>query len=190
MAYTSLVALINDIKSDVTKIGRKIAKGVAEIAYEDLQEAHSSIMDSYYSGYSPVSSYHYYYYTQDGKFYSGQSHGYRRTGYLRNTIIPQGVSGAGNSYSARIQISSANMDGYINSTGRVFPGDAVFGLIWDEGIRGLPAGYRGHIGDVNISAAPVGVSISGKPNEAMNDFMNGWWSQRGSQVADMIAFSV
>ena len=190
MAYTSLVALINDIKRDVVKIGRKIARGVAEIAFEDLQEAHSSIMDSYYSGYSPVGSYHYYYYTPGGKFYSGQAHGYRRTGNLRNSLMPQGVVGGGDSYSAIIQISPANMDGYINSTGRVFPGEGVFDLVWNQGIRGLPAGYRGHIGDVSISAAPVGVGISGKPNEAMKQFMDGWWSQRGQQVADMIAFSV
>jgi hypothetical protein len=68
------------------------------------------------------------------------------------------------------------MDGYINSTGRVFPAEGVFDLIWDQGIRGLPEGYRGHIGNVSISAAPVGIGISGKPDEAMNEFMDNWWA--------------
>lgn len=190
MAYTSFYQLIQDIKRDIGKIGNKIARGVAEIAYDDMQEAHSSIIDSYYGGYTPVSSYTYYYYSPSGEFYSGRSHGYRRTGNLRKSIIPQGVTGSGHSFTARIQVGPMQMDGYINSTGRVFPADAVFDLIWDQGIRGLPPGYRGHIGDVTISAAPVGIGISGKPDDAMNQFMDSWWSQRGSQMADMIAGSI
>ena len=82
------------------------------------------------------------------------------------------------------------MDGYINSTGAVFPASKVFDYIWNYGNRGLPPGYIGHIGDVNINTAPVGVWISGTPHEAMSQFVNTWGFQRGGMVADMIAHSL
>ena len=137
----------------------------------------------------------YYYFWEDpdsGRTYSGISHGYRRTGNLReNSLIPQGVSPAGaHSFKATVQVSAANMDGYINSTGAVFPGSGVFDLMWNQGVRGLPPGYLGHIEEFSINAAPVGVWISGKPAEAMNEFVTTWGNQRGPQVADMVAFSI
>ena len=81
------------------------------------------------------------------------------------------------------------MKDYKNTTGRIFPASAVFDMIWNEGIRGLPEGYRGHIGDVNISAAPAGIGISGKPSSAMDDFVDRWIVERAPEVADMIAYS-
>ena len=192
VAYTSAAALIAAIKQDVGRTANKIARGVAQIAFEDLKIAHSEIMDSFYGGYTPVSSYDWYYEMPNGKLYSGTSHGYRRTGNLReNSIIPQGVTSSGtHSFSAKVQIGSANMESYINSTGRIFPGSGVFDLMWNESIRGLPSGYIGHIEKFTINAAPVGVWISGSPDNAMNEFVNTWGYQRGPQVADMVAFSV
>lgn len=181
--------IINEIKSDITKTSNKICRGIAEIALNDMEEAHRSIMDSYYGGYSPVSSYTFYHYSEDGKFYSGIVHGYRRTGNLRNnSIIPQGVTGGSGRYQAVVQIGSAAMDGYVNSSGAAFGPEGVFDLVWNQGVRGLPPGYRGHIGDVYISAAPVGVPIAGKPGTAMDDFMDGWLKIRAPQVADLVAF--
>ena len=179
--------IINEIKSDLTKMSHKICRGIAEVALFDMQEAHSEIMSSYYAGYTPVDSYTFYQYGKDGKFYSGKAHGYRRTGNLRNnSIIPFGVVSHGDTASASVQISPANMDSYVNSTGAVFGAEGVFDLVWNQGIRGLPPGYRGHVGDVNISASPVGVAISGKPGAAMDDFMEQWLVIRAPQIADMM----
>lgn len=184
LAFTNFGALLNDLKKDVDRIGDKIAKGVADVAYEDLQIAHQEIMNSYYAGYTPVDSY-YFFYEKDGRLYQGQAHGYRRTGNLRKSLSPIGVTGAGkHSYTATVEVSSANMGDY------KIPGSAVFNMIWNQGIRGLPPGNIGHIGDVEISAAPVGVAISGIPVQAMSEFVDTWGYQRGPQVADMIAFSV
>lgn len=168
-------------------MSHKICRGIAEVALFDMREAHSEIMNSYYAGYTPVSSYTYYYYSEDGNFYSGRSHGYRRTGNLgKNSIIPFGVVSHGDTASASIQISPANMDAYINSTGAIFGPEGVFDLVWNQGVRGLPDGYRGHIGDVNISASPVGIPIAGKPGAAMDDFMEQWLTVRAPQIADII----
>lgn len=187
----SLFAIISEIKQDVSRIANKIAKGVAEVAYTDMQEAHRAIMNSFYAGYSPVKSYTYFYFSPDGKgFYYGRSHGYRRTHNLRKSLSPVGVVGGGHSYSAIIDVGSDGMADYTNSTGHTFPGSAVFDLIWNQGIRGLPPGWRGHIGNVDIDAAPVGVGISGIPDEAMGQFLEKWWDVRGSGIADSIAFSV
>ena len=145
------------------------------------------IIESFYAGYDPVTAYTYFYFTPDGKgFYYGRASGYQRTGNFRNSLQPIGVVGGGHSYSAIIDVGSDGMSDYVNSTGHTFPGSAVFDLIWNQGIRGLPPGYRGHIGNVEISASPVGVSISGKPDEAMEQFLNGWWDVRGSLIADSI----
>lgn len=185
----SLADLIGSIKRDVNNIGRKIAKGVADIAFIDLQEAHAEIMASYYGGYSPVKSYRFWY-LKDGFVYQGIAPGYRRTGNLKKSLSPVGVSGGGFTYTAAVNIGSDKMGDYTNSSGRTFPGSAVFDMIWNEGIRGLPPGYRGHVGDVSISAAPVGVAIAGKPGESMEQFVDEWGLIRGPEVADMIAFSV
>jgi len=37
------------------------------------------------------------------------------------------------------------MDGYINSTGNVFPAEKVFDYMWNYSTRGLPPGEIGHI---------------------------------------------
>lgn len=191
MAYSSMAALLSSIKQDIGIDASKIARGVAQIAYDDLQIAHSSIMDCYYGEYSPVSSY-YFFYEKDGRLFQGQSHGYRRKDNLRNNSIqPQGVFPSGeHGFSAIVQIGSSGMSNYVNSSGREFPASGVFDLVWNEGIRGLPSGYVGHIGEVDINAAPVGVAISGTPNNAMDEFVDTWGYQRGPQVADMVAFSI
>ena len=148
-------------------------------------------MDSFYAGYTPVESYTYYAY-KDGIFYSGRSHGYRRTYNLReNSIIPQGVIPSGkHSFKAQISIGSQNMNDYVNVTNHVFPASAVFDLIWNQGIRGLPPGNRGYVGEVNISANVADIYMSGTPDEAMNDFMEQWIAERASDVADIIASGI
>lgn len=183
--------IVDDIKQDVGIIANKIARGAARIALQDLQEAHSSIMDEYYGGYTPVSSY-YYYNKVYGKVWAGQAHGYRRTGNLRNnSIIPQQIYPVGrHGFSAQILVGAMNMDDYINSTGRVFPASKVFDYMWNYGTRGLPPGNIGHIEEFSINVFPVGVQISGSPHEAMSEFVNTWGDQRGRQVADSVAHSV
>ena len=190
MAYTSAAALIRDIKQEVGRIGNRIARGVAQVAYSEMMDAHSEIMNSFYDGYTPVKSYTFYYVSPDGWVSIGKAHGYRRTYNFRSkSIVPVGVVPSGDhSFKATIQVGSAEMSDYTNSTGRVFPASAVFDMIWNEGIRGLPPGYRGHVGDVAISAAPAGISISGKPGEAMDDFVERWIVERAPEVADIIAF--
>ena len=186
---TSLAQIINEIKAEVKRIGQRIANGVAQVAFQEMQDAHMAIMEDFYGGYTPVQSYTYYCY-KNGILYSGRSHGYRRTGNLRNSLNPVGVTGSGTTYTATIQVGSAGMSDYINSTGHTFPGSAVFDMIWNDGIRGLPEGYRGHIGDINISTAPAGVPISGKPGEAMDQFVNEWVVIRAPEVADIIASGI
>lgn len=182
--------IITDIKQDVGRVANKIARNVAQIALKDLQEAHSSILDDYYAGYTPVTTYYYSNYIY-GKLWQGTSHGYRRTGNLRQSIMPIGVSSVGkHGFAARVQVGSANMDSYINSTGNIFPASGVFDLIWNQSIRGLPPGNIGYIEEFKINTAPVGVWISGSPNEAMTEFVNTWGKQRGQQVADMVAYGI
>ena len=171
------------------RIGNKIARGVAEIAFEDLQESHSEIMASYYAGYTPVKRYRFWY-VKDGFVHMGYKPGYKRTGNLKNSLNPVGVTGGNFTYSAHVNVSSENMSDYTNSSGRTFPGSAVLEMVWDEGIRGLPPGYRGHVGDVSISASPVGIGISGAPGESMEQFVDEWGLIRGPEVADLIAFGV
>lgn len=182
--------IIADIKQDVGRVANKIARGVAQIALQDLREAHSSILDDYYAGYQPVQTYYYSNYIYD-RLWSGISHGYRRTGNLRKSIMPIGVTPVGkHGFAARVQVGSANMDSYINSTGAIFPASGVFDLIWNQSIRGLPPGYLGYIEKFNINTAPVGVWISGSPEQAMSEFVNTWGKQRGQQVADMVAYGI
>lgn len=191
MAYTNASALIASIKQEVGRDANKIARGVAQIAFSDLQIAHSEIMNYFYSGYTPVKSYQFFY-EKNGRLFNGVAHGYRRTGNLReNSIIPQGVTPSGaHGFKATVQIGSAAMDDYTNSAGRVFPASGVFDLMWNQGVRGLPPGYIGHIEEFSINAAPVGVWITGKPDEAMREFIENWGFTRGAQVADQIAFSI
>ena len=184
-------SIIEDIKQDVGRIANKIARGVAQVALQDLQEAHSAIMDDFYGGYTPVSSY-YYSNKVYGRVWSGIAHGYRRTGNLRNnSILPQGITSVGRHwFQAEVLIGPMNMDDYINSTGHVFPASNVFDYMWNYGTRGLPPGYKGHIEQFTINTTPVGVQISGSPHEAMSEFVNTWGNQRGGQVADQIAHSI
>lgn len=190
-SFTSFSALIDSIKQDVGRDANKVARGVANIAFQDLQAAHSSIMDEYYGGYTPVTSY-YFYYEKDGQEYRGISHGYRRTKNLKNnSIIPRGVVPSGkHGFKATVEVGSSGMNDYVNQTGRTFPASAVFDMVWNEGIRGLPFGYMGHIENFTINSAPVGVAISGTPDQAMGDFVNRWGFERGPQVADMVAFNI
>lgn len=189
MKYDSIEKLIADIKQEVGKIGNTIAKGVAQVAQIELSDAHREIMNDYYAGYTPVKSYYYYHVTEDGKFYSGVAHGYRRTYNLRyKSIKTKDVEKSGNhSFKASVQIDSQNMSDYVNSTNHTFPAASVFDLVWNKGNRGLPPGYRGHVGLFSINASPVGVPISGTPHEAMVDFVNTWGTIRGSEVADIFA---
>ena len=190
--YKSIGKLIDDIKQDVGRIGNKIARGVAEVAAIELQDAHREIMNDYYSGYTPVKSYAYQHITSDGKFYGGMSHGYHRTYNLKyKSIIPKGVIPSGkHSFKATVEIGSANMENYTNVTGHEFPASAVFDLMWNQANRGLPPGYRGHIGTFSISASPAGVAISGSPDQAMKDFVESWGTERGGDVADIMASNI
>ena len=191
MAFTDAYALIAEIKREVGQDANKIARGVATIAFDDLQIAHQEIMNSFYGGYSPVSSY-WFIWEKDGRLFQGTDHGYRRTGNLReNSIIPRGVTKSGeHGFMATIEVGSSGMSDYKNSTGHTFPAAGVFDLMWNQSIRGLPPGYIGYIEEFSISAAPVGVYISGSPDSAMNQFIENWGFQRGVQVADQVAFSI
>lgn len=183
---TSMSSLINEIKAEVKRIGQRIAKGVAQIAYEDMKSAHAEIMASFYGGYTPLAWYTYYYY-KNNQLRKGHAPGYKRTGNLKNSIDPVGVIGGGLTYTAMVSVGSANMSDYTNNAGRSFPGSAVFDLVWNQGIRGLPPGYKGYVGEVAIDAAPVGIGISGHPGEAMDQFVDEWISIRAPQVADQVA---
>ena len=193
MAYTSAAALCASIIQDVGRIANRIAKGVANIAFEDLQIAHGMIMDSYYAGFDPVQNYHYHWEDPDGTVFDGWSHGYNRTGNLMNSLNPIGVVPSGShSFRATVGVSSSSMKDYVWITrkyrnGASFPASAVLEMVWDEGIRGLPPGHRGYAGPVNINASPVGVSISGKPSDAMEEFVNKWGDTRGKSVVDSVA---
>lgn len=190
MAYTSAAALIADIKQEVGRIANRIARGVAQVAYSEMLDAHAEIMNSFYGGYTPVKSYRFYYVDPEGWVSYGIAPGYRRTNNFRsNSIVPVGVvPSEAHSFKATIQVGSSGMSDYTNSSGRVFPASAVFDMIWNQGIRGLPEGYRGHIGSVDISAAPAGIGISGKPGDAMDEFVSRWISERAPEVADIVAF--
>ena len=193
--YTDLSSLIADIKQDVGRIANKMARGVAEEAHNDLKIAHEGIMDSYYSGYDPVKTY---YYTwkdpETGKVFSGYAHGYRRTMNLyNNSIVPKGVSPSGkHSFKATVEIGSENMNDYTTNVGEghTFPASAVFDMVWNQANRGLPPEYRGHVGTFSINTSPVGVPISGSPNDAMTTFVNTWGNTRGVEIADRIAHSI
>ena len=134
--------------------------------------------DSYFY----VSCYH-------GKCYSGFASGYGRTNRLGSIPdSPIGVYGSGaHSFTAHDNVDGSKMPPYVNSTGHPFPGTIVFDMVWNQGIRGLPAGWRGHIGDVSISAAPVGIGISGIPHIAMESFLDQWGLIRGGPIADSLA---
>lgn len=185
---SSIAAQIAEIKEDVGRIGNKIARGVAQKALEDMTEAHTQIMNSYYAGYSPTD---YYTYVSPKTHLAMTSHGYERTDNLRNGSFQSlGVTGGGHTFSASVLIGPISMGSYVNSMGLSFPGSAVFGLVWDQGIRGLPPGHKGYVGAVEISASANGVPMSGSPNNAMSEFMDQWWDIVGSAEADRIAFSV
>ena len=189
--YSSLSSLISDIKQDVGRVANKIARGVAQVAALDLCDAHTEIMNCYYSGYTPVQSYMYEYQSPDGKYYSGIAHGYKRTDNLKKSLDPKGVVPSGkHSFKATIEVSSQKMNDYVNSTGHTFPASSVFDLVWNQANRGLPPGYIGHIEHFDINTAPVGVWISGSPDNAMTEFVNTWGYQRGPMVADSIAFNI
>ena len=190
MASGDWDAIISWIKQQVGRDANKIARGVAAMALQDLQEAHSDIISDFYAGYTPVTSYHYWAINRKGQLFRGMDHGYRRTGNIRNSILPQGITGVGtHGFAASIFVGAMNMDGYINSTGAVFPAEKVFDYIWNYGNRGLPPGYRGHVGEFTISTAPVGIGISGTPHEAMSQFVNSY-GPRAGEIADMIAYSL
>lgn len=189
--------IINEIKKDVGKIAVKLAQRIANQAYEDFSQAHKAIMDSYYAGYTPVEYYHYSWRDpKTGKVYSGITHGYRRTYNLyEGSREPVGVFRSGqHSYKAIFRASSKNMEDYTttkpNGDERTFPASGVFDLVWNQGIRGLPPGYRGHVGDVNIKASIFGINLSGYPDDAMVTFVNEWGNQRGKDVADRIAENI
>ena len=191
MSSKGLVALINEIKEDVKTMSTRVPRYVAEAAFEDLKEAHESIVNSYYGGYTPVKTYKFLYTYKDGHKYWGVANGYRRkNNFKNNSIVPIGVTGEGTSYSATIEIGSSGMSDYTNSSGRTFPGSAVFDMIWNQGIRGLPAGYLGHVGDVEIDASAAGIGMSGIPATAMNSFMDQWGAVRFGQLVDKYMASV
>lgn len=188
MVVNSVAEIINDINKDLDNLANKIAFRVAQVAFNDLKLAHDAIMDSYYGGYTPVRYYDYTARDKNGVWYTKRTHGYRRTDNLRyNSITNIGVHKSGeHSFSAGVMIGSQAMDSYINSSGRIFPASGVFDLVWNDANRGLPPGYRGHVEIFNIDAHPVGISISGSPANAMDEFVEKWGIERGAQVADQV----
>ena len=185
---SSIAAQIAYIKQDIGRIANKIARGVAEKALEDMTEAHTQIMNSYYAGYTPLSHYTY----VNPKTHSLiKTSGYERTDNLRNgSFMSLGVTGGGHTFAASVQIGPISMGSYVNSMKLSFPGSGVFELVWNQGVRGLPPGHKGYVGPVTISASANGVPMSGTPNNAMSEFMDQWWDIVGSAEADRIAFSV
>ena len=189
MNSSDIYKQLQEIKKDVGKIANKITRGVARKALEDMEMAHSMIMIQYYSGYSPVNTYTYISPKSGAKI---TTNGYRRTGNLgANSIIPLGISQVGeHGFKATVQIGSSGMSDYINNMGRTFPASGVFDLVWNNGNRGLPPGYPGHVELFSINVGFNGISMSGTPDNAMNDFMNQWWNAVGSNEADKIAHNV
>ena len=173
--------ITNEIKKDLGKTANKLARRVAEIALDDMILAHKEIMRSYYNGYTPVKNYKYFYrdkVTHEARI--GYAHGYNRINNLgENSRVPIGIQQKGkHGFNAIFHVSGENMEDYTNSSGRVFPGEAVFNMVWNEGIRGLPPGYRGHVGDVNIKDVNLfGIDMQSHkhkttyPDDAMIEFV-------------------
>ena len=180
------------IKQDVGRIANKIARGTAQVAFQELQEAHLQIMKSFYS-YDPVKNYTFMYKDKEtGQQRIGYAHGYKRTYNLRDgSLDPIGVVPSGkHSFKATIMVGSSGMSDYVNGSGNTIPGSFVFEQMWDKSIRGLPPGHRGHVGTFEISASPAGLGISGSPNSSMEQFLSQWVVVRGPEVSDKIAFSL
>lgn len=184
---------IAEIKQEVGRIANKIARGTAQVAFQELQEAHLEIMNSFYSGYTPVKNYRFSYKDKEtGEMKIGYAHGYKRTNNLRDgSLDPIGVIPSGeHSFKATIMVGANGMSDYVNGAGRGIPGSYVFDLMWNSSIRGFPPGYRGHVGEFSISASPAGLGISGSPDFAMESFTSQWIAVRGPEVSDSIAFSL
>ena len=189
MGSSGIYKQLQDIKQDVGKIANKIARGVAQKALEDMQAVHSMIMIQYYNGYSPIRTYTY---ISPKTGLEHKASGYRRTGNLgANSIIPKGVTQIGeHGFKAAVQIGSSGMSDYTNNMGRTFPASGVFDLVWNMGNRGLPPDYPGHVELFSVGLNYNGISMSGTPDNAMNEFMNQWWDIIGSVESDKIAHSV
>ena len=148
-------------------------------------------MKSYYAGYTPVDHYSFFYLDKEtGQRRMGIAHGYRRRkegGMGDNALTIVGVRPKGkHGYRAIIHVSPDDVPDYVNQSGRVFPSAGVFDLMWNEGTRGLPEGYRGHIGDINVNTDPLGISLVGSLDKAMSTFVQKWGANRLDEVADKI----
>lgn len=143
----SIGAQIKKIKDDVRNECKKITRKCAKQACEDLSEAHGTILDSYYNSYDP-------------KYY-------KRTFNLYNSLLSEGVVAVSNGFRASV-VSTGYM---MNDNYKISP-DYVFGLVWNEGIRGL---RNQNLPRWDSIAAYRGFSFHGStPHEAMVNAVNGW----------------
>lgn len=112
----------NDILSDLRKIANDISNKMAQKAESDMNKAFDEIVSNYYSTYEPK-RYH--------------RHG---IGGLYKALIDSNVTNTETSHSRKavMKVGSMNMPNYNKRVAKYGGHDAVFDLIWNKGIRGLP----------------------------------------------------
>lgn len=164
---------IGFIEKDVKDIANSFAEDVSSQAADDLKEAHQKIIDKFYDAYDP--------------------NRYNRSYNLYNSGIVQNAKKIGEGkYSSGIIVGSFYMMDIYN----ISP-DNVFDLMWNQGIRGLPKEssdgswvnpywnpeiYQ----NIFLTSIKVGnnTTITGTPNEVMDDFVNKWGIKNGVSACE------
>lgn len=161
MANTIKVAGAEDILSDLCKIANDMSNKMAEKAKDDLNKAFDDVVSNYYSVYEPR---HYH------------RHG---IGGLYRALISSNVSngGIGKLYSRKavMKVGSIDMPNYNKRVAKYGGHDAVFDLIWNKGVRGLP-----QYGSTPLSHYFI-YSINGKlinSGEQGKVWKNPYWNQK------------
>ena len=125
----SIKQQINDIKMDVGNICHRIGYEFAKNVTEDLSNVHRQIIENYYSSYSPRQ------YSRNGSANLYET---------IHKIKPGKTSGhqAGKQYLGGIEVGGFGFTGYhniINSRLGGLNNENILDLMWNQGIRGLPA---------------------------------------------------
>ena len=159
MASKIKVADAEDILLDLRKIANDMSNKMAEKAKSDMNKAFDDIVSNYYSAYEP-NHYH--------------RHG---IGGLYRALISSNITNTGDSHSRKavMKVGSMNMPKYNKRVARYGGHDAVFDLIWNKGVRGLP-----QYGSTPLSHSFV-YSINDKvinSGEQGNVWVNPYWNQK------------
>lgn len=146
--------------NNVREIKSSIESKVSQLIANDLYDAATSIINEFYDSYSPTI--------------------YHRNYDLRDSvqkIIGDNFGGVNVTISPTAGSSRA-------------PADAVYNLMWMQGIRGLPAtGKSGWVNphfmtfQVNLPEFEI---IANTPHEAMELLVNGVWEQKRQPMVDDI----